>query len=422
MSAAKALYLDIRDRIYEALDTSAVENASKEQLRNQLTNGVDMLIEQKEQAIPAIMRRQFVSNLIDELTGLGPLQSLMDDEDVTDIMVNGPDAVFVERHGQVEHTDVSFVDDNQLRQIAQRIVSRVGRRVDEATPLADARLPDGSRVNVVINPISIDGTAISIRKFKKQSIGLPELVEFGAMSPQMAKVLMIASRCRCNILISGGTGSGKTTLLNGLSQYISEKERILTIEDAAELRLQQPHVLRLETRVAGTEGTGKITQRDLVINALRMRPDRIIIGECRGSEAFEMLQAMNTGHDGSMSTLHANTPRDALARVESMIMMANLSLPLEAIRRTIVSAVNIVIQANRLHDGSRKITSISEVVGLEGENVVLEEIFRFEPDERQVEGEKIAGRFVTPGLMQRSELAKKSRYFGLYEELMAAFR
>ncbi|MDC5849852.1 CpaF family protein [Vibrio europaeus] len=422
MSAAKDLYLDIRNRIYEALDTSAVENASKEQLRNQLTNGVDMLIEQKEHAIPAIMRRQFVSNLIDELTGLGPLQSLMDDEDVTDIMVNGPDAVFVERHGQVEHTDVSFVDDNQLRQIAQRIVSRVGRRVDEATPLADARLPDGSRVNVVINPISIDGTAISIRKFKKQSIGLPELVEFGAMSPQMAKVLMIASRCRCNILISGGTGSGKTTLLNGLSQYISEKERILTIEDAAELRLQQPHVLRLETRVAGTEGTGKITQRDLVINALRMRPDRIIIGECRGSEAFEMLQAMNTGHDGSMSTLHANTPRDALARVESMIMMANLSLPLEAIRRTIVSAVNIVIQANRLHDGSRKITSISEVVGLEGENVVLEEIFRFEPDERQVEGEKIAGRFVTPGLMQRSELAKKSRYFGLYEELMAAFR
>lgn len=238
----------------------------------------------------------------------------------------------------------------------------------------------------------------------------------------MAKVLMIASRCRCNILISGGTGSGKTTLLNGLSQYISEKERILTIEDAAELRLQQPHVLRLETRVAGTEGTGQITQRDLVINALRMRPDRIIIGECRGSEAFEMLQAMNTGHDGSMSTLHANTPRDALARVESMIMMADLALPLEAIRRTIVSAVNIVIQANRLHDGSRKITSISEVVGLEGENVVLEEIFRFEPDDRQVEGEKIAGRFVTPGLMQRSELAKKSRYFGLYEELMAVFR
>lgn len=422
MSAAKALYLDIRDRIYEALDTSAVENATKEQLRNQLTNGVDMLIDQKEQAIPAVMRRQFVSNLIDELTGLGPLQSLMDDEDVTDIMVNGPEAVFVERHGQVEHTDVSFVDDNQLRQIAQRIVSRVGRRVDEATPLADARLPDGSRVNVVINPVSIDGTAISIRKFKKQSIGLPELVEFGAMSPQMAKVLMIASRCRCNILISGGTGSGKTTLLNGLSQYISEKERILTIEDAAELRLQQPHVLRLETRVAGTEGTGQITQRDLVVNALRMRPDRIIIGECRGSEAFEMLQAMNTGHDGSMSTLHANTPRDALARVESMIMMANLALPLEAIRRTIVSAVNIVIQANRLHDGTRKITSISEVVGLEGENVVLEEIFRFEPDDHQVEGEKISGRFVTPGLMQRSELAKKSRYFGLYEELMAAFR
>jgi len=422
MSAAKSLYLDIRNRIYEALDTSAVENANKEQLRTQLTNGVDMLVEQMEQPVPAIMRRQFVVNLIDELTGLGPLQPLMDDEDITDIMVNGPDSIFVERHGLVEQTDISFVDDNQLRQIAQRIVSRVGRRVDESTPMADARLPDGSRVNVVISPISIDGTAISIRKFKKQSIGLPELVEFGAMSPQMAKVLMIASRCRCNILISGGTGSGKTTLLNGLSQYISEKERILTIEDAAELKLQQPHVLRLETRVAGTEGTGMINQRDLVINALRMRPDRIIIGECRGSEAFEMLQAMNTGHDGSMSTLHANTPRDALARVESMIMMANLSLPLEAIRRTIVSAVNIVIQANRLHDGTRKVTSISEVVGLEGENVVMEEIFRFEADERQGEGEKISGRFMTPGLMQRSELAKKARFFGLYEELMAAFR
>ncbi|EOU2462858.1 CpaF family protein [Vibrio navarrensis] len=422
MSMAKSLYLDIRNRIYEALDSNAVETANKEQLRNQLTNGVDMLVERLETPVPVLMRRQFVSNLIDELTGLGPLQSLMDDDDITDIMVNGPEAVFVERFGQVEKTDVSFVDDKQLRQIAQRIVSRVGRRVDEASPLADARLPDGSRVNVVISPISLDGTAISIRKFKKQSIGLPELVEFGAISPKMAKVLMIAARCRCNILNSGGTGSGKTTLLNGLSQFISEKERILTIEDAAELQLRQPHVLRLETRVAGTEGSGQVNQRDLVINALRMRPDRIIIGECRGPEAFEMLQAMNTGHDGSMSTLHANTPRDALARVESMIMMANLSLPLEAIRRTIVSAVNIVVQVSRLHDGSRKVTSISEVVGLEGENVVLEEIFRFEPDEVQAEGETIRGRFLTPGLMQRSALAKKSRYFGLYEELMGAFR
>ncbi len=422
MSAAKSLYLDIRNRIFEALDTNAVESASKEQLRAQLTNGVDMLIEQMEQPVPTILRRQYVTNLIDELTGLGPLQPLMDDEDITDIMVNGPDSIFIERNGIVEQTDISFVDDKQLRQVAQRIVSRVGRRIDESTPMADARLPDGSRVNAVISPISIDGTAISIRKFKKQSIGLPELVEFGAMSPQMAKVLMIAARCRCNILISGGTGSGKTTLLNGLSQYISEKERILTIEDAAELRLLQPHVLRLETRVSGTEGTGAISQRDLVINALRMRPDRIIIGECRGPEAFEMLQAMNTGHDGSMSTLHANTPRDALARVESMIMMANLSLPLEAIRRTIVSAVNIVIQANRLHDGSRKVTAISEVVGLEGENVVMEDIFRFEADDHQTEGDKISGRFVTPGLMQRSELAKKSKFFGLYDELMTAFR
>ena len=305
--------------------------------------------------------------------------------------------------------------------IAKRIASRVGRRVDELSPTVDARLDDGSRVNIVIPPIALDGTSISIRKFREQNIDFEDLIGFGSMSPEMARILMIASRCRMNILISGGTGSGKTTLLNALSNYIAEDERIVTIEDAAELRLQQPNLVRLETRTSSVEQTGAITQRDLVINALRMRPDRIILGECRGSEAFEMLQAMNTGHDGSMSTLHANTPRDAISRVESMVMMANLNQPLDAIRRTIVSAVQMIVQVNRLRDGSRKITSISEIIGLEGDNVVLEEIYNFRFDDAHFGG-TVKGDFFTNGLMQRSELIKKAQFFGLYDELMASFK
>lgn len=346
----------------------------------------------------------------------------MDDDTISDIMINGHHNVFIERGGLVEKAQIDFIDERQLLDIAKRIASRVGRRVDESSPTCDARLQDGSRVNIVIPPIAIDGTAISIRKFKKQSIDFTKLCEFGAMSPEMAQVLMVAARCRLNILISGGTGSGKTTMLNALSQFISENERIITIEDAAELRLQQPHVVRLETRTAGIENTGMINQRDLVINSLRMRPDRIIVGECRGAEAFEMLQAMNTGHDGSMSTLHANTPRDALARVESMVMMATSSLPLEAIRRTIVSAVDLIIQISRLHDGSRKVMSITEVIGLEGSSVVLEEIFRFQPNLRQSEDGKVNGSFITSGLMQRSVLYEKARFFGLEEKLAQAFR
>ncbi|GAM73387.1 type II/IV secretion system ATP hydrolase tadA/virB11/cpaF [Vibrio ishigakensis] len=312
------------------------------------------------------------------------------------------------------------MNEKQLLEIAKRIANNVGRRVDESNPLCDARLADGSRVNVVIPPIALDGVAISIRKFKEQKLGLRELTGFGAMSPSMARVLMIAARCRLNIIISGGTGSGKTTMLNALSQYIGNDERILTIEDAAELRIQQPHVVRLETRPASTEGSGAITQRDLVINALRMRPERIILGECRGAEAFEMLQAMNTGHDGSMSTLHANTPRDAMSRIESMVMMANLALPLPAIRRTIVSAVNLIIQVNRLRDGSRKVTSISEIYGLEGEAPVMEEIFKFVPDEEQSK-DKITGQFVSSGLSSRSEITIRASEYGLSRELDAAF-
>ncbi|MFA0140691.1 CpaF family protein [Vibrio kanaloae] len=421
MDQAKSNYIAIRNQIFEALDAEAVHSLSKEALSKQLTSAVEMLIETHSFSVATVVKNEYVRSLVDELHGLGPLQKLMDDDSISDIMINGYNNVFIERNGIVEKAPVSFIDEAQLLQIAKRIASRIGRRVDDSSPTCDARLPDGSRVNIVTPPIAIDGTSVSIRKFKKQSIDLGQLVDFGAMSPEMAKVLMIASRCRLNILISGGTGSGKTTMLNALSQYISEKERIVTIEDAAELRLLQPHVVRLETRTAGIEGTGAITQRDLVINSLRMRPDRIIMGECRGGEAFEMLQAMNTGHDGSMSTLHANTPRDAIARVEAMIMMATSSLPLEAIRRTIVSAVDLVIQISRLHDGSRKVMSITEVVGIEGSNVVLEEIFKFQPM-IQSESGKVSGRYVTAGMMQRSVLVEKANFFGLEEQLNSAFR
>ncbi|MCG9748885.1 CpaF family protein [Vibrio brasiliensis] len=420
MDITKSAYVQIRQHIFEALDAEAVNSLSKEALTQQLSNAVNMLIDRFGLSVASVIRGEYVKSLVDELHGLGPLQSLMEDESVSDIMINGCENVFVERNGLVEKVNVSFIDEQQLQQIAKRIANRVGRRVDESSPTCDARLPDGSRVNIVIPPIAIDGTSISIRKFKKQSIDLGQLVDFGAMSPEMAKILMIAARCRLNILISGGTGSGKTTMLNALSQFISEKERIVTIEDAAELKLLQPHVVRLETRTAGIEGSGAIDQRDLVINSLRMRPDRIIVGECRGAEAFEMLQAMNTGHDGSMSTLHANTPRDAISRVESMVMMATSNLPLEAIRRTIVSAVDIVVQISRLHDGSRKVMSITEVVGIEGSNVVLEEIFKFQPTS-SIDNGKVQGRFVTAGMMQRSVLVQKAKFFGLDDQLAQAF-
>ncbi|MEC6831726.1 CpaF family protein [Photobacterium toruni] len=421
MNNNKDLYLSIRQQIFEVLDAQAIIAMPKEELIKQIQNAVEVLADNYHRPVPTMLRQLLVKNLVDELIGLGPLQPLLDDDSITDIMVNGANSIFFEREGVMQPSDIVFVNESQLLDIAQRIASRVGRRVDESSPMVDARLDDGSRVNIVISPIAIDGTSISIRKFREQSIGLEDLVNFGSLSPEMAHILMIASRCRLNILISGGTGSGKTTLLNALSNFIGEDERIITIEDAAELRLQQPHVVRLETRVASIENTGEINQRNLVINTLRMRPDRIILGECRGAEAFEMLQAMNTGHDGSMSTLHANTPRDAISRVESMVMMASLNQPIDAIRRTIVSAVHLIIQVNRQRDGSRKITSIAEVVGLEGNNVVLEELYKFQPSAQQ-DGTKVRGEFVTQGIMQRSILMQRAAYYGLQNELMAAFR
>ncbi|CAE6930143.1 ATPase CpaF [Vibrio sp. B1FIG11] len=416
MQHSKQTYIHLRDQIFNALDASALESLSKTDIERQLSNAVDMLVSRDQLSVSSLARSEYVVSMIHELVGLGPLQVLMDDDTITDIMINGHQQVYVERFGLVQQADVHFLDEKQLADIAKRIASRVGRRVDESSPTCDARLEDGSRVNIVLPPIAIDGTAISIRKFRQESIGFADLIEFGALSPEMAKLLQLAARCRLNILVAGGTGSGKTTLLNALSQYISQGERVVTIEDTAELRLLQPHVVRMETRTAGIEGSGEVNSRDLMINSLRMRPDRIIVGECRGAEAFEMLQAMNTGHDGSMSTLHANSPRDALARVESMVMMATNNLPLEAIRRSLVSAVDLIIQVNRLHDGSRKVMSITEVIGMEGKNVVLEELFCFQSDPHHHEG-KITGHYETTGVMSRSVLFEKARFYGVDKEL-----
>ncbi|WGS62740.1 CpaF family protein [Vibrio lentus] len=421
MSSNKELYLAFRSQIFEAMDVEAAQQMSQDELESQIRNAVEMLVSNYGRPITGLMKAGLVKSLIDEIFGLGPLQPLVEDQSITDIMVNGPERIFYERNGRIQKSDITFVNEDQVLAIAKRIASRVGRRVDELSPTVDARLEDGSRVNIVIPPIVLDGTSISIRKFREQNIGFEDLVNYGSMSSDMARVLMIAARCRMNVLISGGTGSGKTTLLNALSHYVADDERIVTIEDAAELRFHQMNLVRMETRAESVERTGAVTQRDLVINALRMRPDRIILGECRSGEAFEMLQAMNTGHDGSMSTLHANSPRDAIARVESMVMMANLNQPLDAIRRSIVSAVQLIIQINRLRDGSRKITSISEVIGLEGDNVVLEEIYRFDFNDSEYR-DTVTGDFVTSGIMQRSELVKKAHFYGLYDELMQSFK
>ncbi|KAB0465442.1 MULTISPECIES: CpaF family protein [Vibrio] len=420
MNQLKEIYIQLRDEIFDALDAATLVEISNQELEEQLKDSVNILIDKKQLQVSSLKRVDLVKALLDELKGLGPLQALVDNDDISDIMINGPSDIFIEINGKVEQSPIQFVNEKQLNTIAKRIASNVGRRIDESKPLCDARLMDGSRVNIVIPPLAIDGTSISIRKFKEQKIKLENLAEFGAMSVEMAKLLSIASHCKCNILISGGTGSGKTTLLNALSGFIGETERIVTIEDAAELQLQKPHIVRLETRQASVEGTGEITARDLVINALRMRPDRIIVGECRGGEAFEMLQAMNTGHDGSMSTLHANTPRDAIARTESMVMMATASLPISAIRRTIVSAVDLIVQVKRLHDGSRKVMYISEIIGMEGDSVVMEDIFRYEATSNFKDG-KMEGEFRTPGLSTRSVIYERAKFFGLEQAVREIF-
>ena len=328
--------------------------------------------------LPEDIRKQIFDDILDELTGFGPIQPLLEDPDVSEVMVNGPKKVYIEKGGQLTRTPITFDDDDHVLRIIDRIILPLGRRVDADSPTVDARLPDGSRVNAVIRPVSIDGPCITIRKFRKDKLSVQQLVDYGSLTNHMAEFIRACVIARLNIVISGGTGSGKTTLLNVLSSFIPENERVITIEDAAELQLQQDHILRMETKVASVDGTGAVTIRDLVRNSLRMRPDRIVVGECRGGEALDMLQAMNTGHDGSLTTLHANTPRDALSRLETMVLMSGMELPLKVVRQQISSAVDLIIQQTRLKDGSRKVTAITEVVGMEGEIVVLTDIFKFE--------------------------------------------
>ena len=404
-------------RLLERVDPEAAATLGKDELAEEFRPIIGEVL--AELKLTLNRREQFALEkvLVDELLGLGPLEELLADPNVSDIMVNGPEQTYVERKGKLELAQIQFRDEEHLFQIAQRIVNSVGRRVDQTTPLADARLKDGSRVNVIVPPLSLRGTAISIRKFSAKPITLDMMAGFGSMSPKMATALKIAGACRFNVVISGGTGSGKTTMLNALSKMIDPGERVLTIEDAAELRLQQPHWLPLETRPANLEGQGEITIRDLVKNALRMRPDRIILGEIRGSECFDLLAAMNTGHDGSMATLHSNSPRECLARMENMVMMSDIKVPKEAISRQIADSVDLIIQVKRLRDGSRRVTDVTEVIGMEGPVIVTQQLFKFEYLDESAEG-KIIGEYRAMGL--RPYTLDKAKQFGFDQAYLEA--
>jgi pilus assembly protein CpaF len=347
--------------------------------------------------VPDSIRQQITREVMDEVLGYGPIQPLLNDPDVSEVMVNGPKKVYVEKKGKLTKTGVTFENDNHVIRVIERIVLPLGRRIDADSPTVDARLPDGSRVNAIVPPVALDGPSITIRKFRRDKLTMQQLIEYGSITPQMAEFLKACVISRLNIVISGGTGSGKTTLLNVLSGLIPEDERIVTIEDAAELQLQQDHVVRLETKPASLEGKGQVTIRDLVRNSLRMRPDRIVVGECRGGETLDMLQAMNTGHDGSLTTLHANTPRDALSRLETMVLMAGMDLPVKVIRQQISAAIDLIVQQTRLKDGSRKVTAISEVAGMEGDTIVLTDIFRFEQTGQTPDG-KVIGQLKPTGI------------------------
>ncbi|HLL74127.1 MAG TPA: CpaF family protein, partial [Pyrinomonadaceae bacterium] len=357
-----------------------------------------------------VERERLVEEVRHELFGLGPLEPLLADPTVSDILVNAPQNIYIERGGRLVRTEVAFKDDEHLMRVIERIVSSVGRRIDESSPMVDARLKDGSRVNAIIPPLALDGPVLSIRRFGSDPLRMAKLIEYDALTKEMAEMFEMCVQARLNVLISGGTGAGKTTLLNALSAYIPETQRIVTIEDSAELQLQQPHVVRLETRPPNIEGRGEVTQRDLVKNALRMRPDRIVIGEVRGGEAIDMLQAMNTGHDGSLTTVHANTPRDALARLETMIQMTGMRLSDRAMRQQVASAINLVIQAARLSDGTRRITSISEITGMEGDVITMQEIFQFERKSVDKDG-KVIGRFRPTGV--RPRFAERLKQYGM---------
>jgi len=407
----------IQPILLERIDVSKAVTLPPDELARQIGEIVAEILTEEKLQLNLAEQRDLVTALLNDMLGLGPLESLLSDEKVTDIMVNGAKQIYVERGGKLTLTDVTFRDDQHVMGICTRIVSRVGRRVDETSPICDARLLDGSRVNIIIPPLALDGPSISIRKFSKQKITLDIMEQTNNLSPEMATVLKIASRARLNILISGGTGSGKTTLLNALSRMIDNGERIVTIEDAAELQLQQPHVVRLETRPPNLEGQGEITQRELVKNGLRMRPDRIILGEIRAGEALDMLQAMNTGHDGSMGTVHANRPREALTRLENMVAMTGVKLPHEAVRAQIAGAINLIVQIARMRDGKRRISYITEIVGMEGEVITTQDLFTYEYKGEDENGQLI-GEFKCSGL--RPHFTERAQYFGLHRSLIEA--
>jgi len=412
LAASRQLYAVILDK----LDSEVASQLPRGDLAAQLEVIVAETAEARGMQLNHVEQRDLVTLLLNEMTGLGPLESLMHDDSVSDILVNGPDSVYVERAGKLELTDVKFRDNQHVMRLAARMANRMGRRIDETTPYVDTRLADGSRVNIITPPLALRGPSISIRKFSKQAITLDAMVRQQNLSPAMSSVLSIAAASRLNVLISGGTGSGKTTMLNALSQLIDPTERIITIEDAAELQLQQPHVVPLETRTMNIEGRGEVTIRDLFRNALRMRPDRIVLGEIRGSEALDMLQAMNTGHDGSLCTIHANKPRDALTRLENMVAMAGVGLPVAMIRTQIVSAVNMIVQMARMRDGVRRVISISEIVGLDAGVVTMQDLFTFQFEE--LADGKIKGQFVSSGI--RPHFLPRAQYYGLERNLIAA--
>jgi len=415
-------YHELKSQIFAALleiiDVSQLTKMEADRARAEIRDVVNEILIAKKVPMSAAERHELLDDMCNDILGYGPLQPLLARDDIADIMVNGSNRIFIEVKGKVTETNIRFRDHSQLLNVCQRIVSQVGRRVDESSPICDARLPDGSRVNVITPPLAIDGTTLTIRKFKKEKLTLDQLIEFGAISRAGAEILSIIGRVRCNVLISGGTGSGKTTLLNCLTKYIDRDERIITCEDAAELQLQQPHVVRLESRPPNLEGEGEVTMRDLVRNCLRMRPERIIVGEVRGPEAFDLLQAMNTGHDGSMGTLHSNAPRDALARLESMILMGGFSFPSKTIREMICSSIDVIVQTQRLRDGSRRVTHITEILGMEGEVPITQDILVY-----KILGEDASGMLVgshrSTGI-GRPRFWDRAQYFGEADRLGAA--
>ena len=403
------LKVELHKRLLENLNLAALEKASEASLKIEIAAIASEALEEMSVSLTKDDRIILNQELYDEVMGLGPLEPLLKDDSVNDILVNGPNRIFIERNGKLVLTDITFKDERHLLRIIDKIVSAVGRRVDESNPYVDARLADGSRFNAMVPPVAVDGSLVSIRKFKKEKLAVSDLVKFGAFTEEMAAYLQAAVSCRLNIIVSGGTGSGKTTTLNALSSFIDNTERVLTIEDTAELQLQQVHVGRMESRPPNVEGKGAVTQRDCLRNALRMRPDRIIVGETRGEEVIDMLQAMNTGHDGSMTTIHANSARDGISRLENMVAMAGIEMPLKAVRAQIASAVNLIVQASRLQDGSRRMVSITEITGMEGEVISMQEIFRYERLGLAPDG-KIIGRFNATGV--RSHYSDRFRQWG----------